>query len=91
MLGFLTEILAKYQISVGLEIITGTDYSIGKNFEKKKSTKLSKYWQNISSNVIFGQKKWSMGQCVAARKDSTKNYQFIGDFLKVFFFKFIHF
>ena len=55
MLGFLTEILAKYQILVGLEIITGTDYSVSRNFEKK-SAKSSKYWQNIDSNEIFGQK-----------------------------------
>lgn len=55
MLGFLTEIFAKYWILVGLEIITGTDYSVGRNLKKKKA-KSSKYWQNIDSNAIFGQK-----------------------------------
>lgn len=55
MLDFFPEILAKYQILVGLEIITSTDYSINRNFEKK-SAKSSKYWQNIDSNAIFGQK-----------------------------------
>lgn len=54
MLGFLTETLAKYQISVGLEIITGNDYLAG--ISKKKLAKSLKYYQNIDSNAIFGQK-----------------------------------
>lgn len=84
MLDFFPEILAKYQILVGLEIITSTDYSINRNFEKKIG-KIIKILAKYRFKCDIWTKKSSMSQRVATTKDSTKNYRVIGDFLKVFF------
>lgn len=85
MLGFLTEILTKYQISVGLEIIMGTDYSVGRNLKKKWQNRRNIGKISVQIRYLIWTKKIEHGQRIAATKDSTKNYQFIDNFLKVFF------
>lgn len=52
----------------------------------KKISKIIEILAKYRFKCDIWTKKLSMGQRVAARKDSTKNYRFIGDFLKVFFF-----